>query len=87
MDGGKGDRRHCHFSEMWQFYKVDFHGKLVAVKVAVTGHPLKLPSLSKLARLSYFPPANQAGRLAGAVFYTISFLCLCDSSSSMESLI
>ncbi len=43
-------------------------------KSARTGHHLKLPSLTKLARLGHFPPASQAGRLAGPVFYTISFL-------------
>jgi hypothetical protein len=38
------------------------------------GHPLKLPSPTKLARLGHFPPASQEGRLAGPVFYNISFL-------------
>jgi len=49
--------------------KVSFRGKR-----ARTRHPLKLPSPTKLARLGCFPPASQAGRLAGPVFYTISFL-------------
>jgi hypothetical protein len=39
------------------------------------GHSLKLPSSTKLAKQYHFPPASQAGRLAGpVVFYTISFL-------------
>ncbi len=36
---------------------------------AETGYPLKLPSPTILARLGHFPPASQAGRLAGPVFY------------------
>jgi hypothetical protein len=35
--------------------------------------PLKLPSPTKLARLGHFPPASQAGRLAGQVFYEYVF--------------
>jgi hypothetical protein len=38
------------------------------------GNILKLPSPTELAQLGHFPPARQAGRLAGPVFYTISFL-------------
>jgi hypothetical protein len=41
------------------------------VKCARMGHPLRLPSPTK--RLSHFSPASQAGRLAGPVFYTITF--------------
>jgi hypothetical protein len=37
------------------------------------GNPLKLPSPTKLARLGHFPPAGQAGRLAGLVFYVYAF--------------
>jgi hypothetical protein len=33
----------------------------------------KLPSATKLARLGHFPPASQAGRLAGPVFYVYVF--------------
>ncbi len=40
---------------------------------AQTGHPLKLPSPTKLARLGHFPPASQAGRLADPVFYVYVF--------------
>jgi hypothetical protein len=41
---------------------------------AQTGHPLKLPLPTKLARLGHFPPASQAaGRLAGSVFYVYVF--------------
>ncbi len=43
-------------------------------KCTRTGHPLKIPSPTKLTRLGHFPPASQAGRLAGPVFYPISFL-------------
>jgi hypothetical protein len=49
--------------------KVSFRGKC-----ARTGHPVKLPSPTKLTGLGHFPPASQGGRLAGPVFYTISFL-------------
>ncbi len=45
-------------------------------KCALMGDPSKLPSPTKLAWLGHFPPASQAGRLAGPVFYTISSLCL-----------
>jgi hypothetical protein len=38
-------------------------------RCAQTGHPLKLPSQTKLARLGHFPPASQVGRLASTVFY------------------
>ncbi len=34
---------------------------------------LKLPSPTKLARLGHFPPASQAGCLAGLVFYVFVF--------------
>jgi hypothetical protein len=33
------------------------------------GKTLKIPSPTKLARLGHFPPASQAGRLAGPMFY------------------
>jgi hypothetical protein len=33
----------------------------------------KLPSPTNLARLGHFPPASQAGRLAGPVFYLYVF--------------
>ncbi len=45
-------------------------------RCARTGHPLKLPSQTKLARLSHFPPASQAGRHAGPVFYVYVFSLL-----------
>jgi hypothetical protein len=38
---------------------VSFRGKCARM-----GHPLKLPSPKKLARLGHFPSASQAGRLA-----------------------
>ncbi len=34
---------------------------------------LKIPSPTKLARLGHFPPASQAGHLAGPVFYVYVF--------------
>jgi hypothetical protein len=37
------------------------------------GNTLKIPSPTKLARLGHFPPASQAGRLAGPVFYVYVF--------------
>ncbi len=40
---------------------------------AETGYPLKLPSLTNVVRLGHFPPASQAGRLAGPVFYVYVF--------------
>ncbi len=38
-----------------------------------SGYTLKLPSPTKFARLGRFPPANQAGRLTGPVFYLYVF--------------
>jgi hypothetical protein len=52
--------------------KVSFQGKCARM-----GHPLKLPSPTKLAKLGHFPSASQEGRLAGPVFYNISFLRMC----------
>jgi hypothetical protein len=43
---------------------VSFRGKCARL-----GNALKLPSPTKLARLAHFPPASQAGRLVGPVFY------------------
>jgi hypothetical protein len=40
-------------------------------------NPLKIPSLTKLARLGHFIPASQAGRLAGPVFFVFSMSFLC----------
>jgi hypothetical protein len=37
------------------------------------GNSLKLSSPTKLARLGHFPPASQAGRLAGPLFYEYVF--------------
>jgi len=47
---------------------VSFRGKCTGM-----GNSLKLPSPTKLARLGHFPPASQAGRLAGPVFYVYVF--------------
>jgi hypothetical protein len=38
------------------------------------GHSLKLPSPTKFHRLGHFPPASQAGRLAGLVFYVYAMV-------------
>ncbi len=40
---------------------------------AETGYPLKLQFPTNLARLGHFPPASQAGRLVGPVFYVYVF--------------
>ncbi len=37
------------------------------------GNTLNIPSPTKLARPGHFPPASQAGRLAGPVFYVYIF--------------
>ncbi len=59
------DRRLSTYDEsVLKLSKVSFW-----VKCARMGHPLKLPSPTKLARLGHFPPASQAGRFAGPVFY------------------
>jgi hypothetical protein len=54
------------------------HRPLPAVggRCTQTGHPLRLPSPTKLPRLGHFPPAiARGGRLAGPVFYMyMSFL-------------
>ncbi len=52
-----------------KLYNVSFRGKCARM-----GNTLKLPSPTKLARLGHFPPASQAGRLAGPVFLYMSFL-------------
>ncbi len=47
---------------------VSFRGKCARM-----GNSIKLLSPTKLARLGHFPPASQAGRLAGPVFYVYVF--------------
>ncbi len=47
---------------------VSFRGKCARM-----GNTLKIPSPTKLARLCHFPPASQAGRRAGPVFYVNVF--------------
>jgi hypothetical protein len=42
-------------------------------KCARRENTLKIPSPTKLSQLGHFPPANQAGRLAGPVFYVYVF--------------
>jgi hypothetical protein len=57
----------------WSTYDVSVLKKMGGGRCAQPGHPLKLPSPTKLARLGHFPPASQAGRLAGPVFYVYVF--------------
>ncbi len=57
----------------WTTYDVSVLEKMGGKMRAQTGHTLKLPSLTNLARLGHFPPASQAGRLAGPVFYVYVF--------------
>jgi hypothetical protein len=47
-----------------RLYNISFRGRCER-----TGHPLKLPTTTKLARPGHFPLASQAGRLAGPLFY------------------
>ncbi len=53
-----------------KLYNVSFQGRCARM-----GNTLKLPSLTKLARLSHFPPASQGGPLADSdpVFYVYVF--------------
>ncbi len=51
-----------------KLYNVSFWGRCARM-----GNNLKLQSPTKLARLSHFPPASQAGHLAGPVFYVYVF--------------
>jgi hypothetical protein len=55
----------------WSTYDVSVLKKMGG-RCAQTGNPLKLPSPTNLARLGHFPPASEAGRLAGPVFYVSS---------------
>jgi hypothetical protein len=48
---------------------VSFRGKCARM-----GNTLKIPSPTKLARLGHFPPARQAGGLAGPVFCMYVFV-------------
>ncbi len=59
----------------WSTYDVSVRKKMGGggVICAETGYPLKLPSPTNLAGLGHFPPAIQAGRLAGPVFYVYVF--------------
>jgi hypothetical protein len=59
----------------WSTYDVSVLKKMGGGggRCAQTGHPLKLPSPTNIARLGHFPPASQAGRLAGPVFYVYVF--------------
>jgi hypothetical protein len=54
--------------QVLKLYIVSFWGRC-----ALMGNTLRLPSPTKLARLGYFPPASQAGRLAAPVFYVYVF--------------
>jgi hypothetical protein len=59
---------YLHDESVLKLTKVSFRGKC-----ARTGHPLKLLSPTKLARVGHFPLASQADRLAGPVFYVHIF--------------
>jgi hypothetical protein len=52
----------------WSTYDVSVLKKMGG-RCAQTAPPLKLLSPTKLAWLGHFPPASQAGRLTGPVFY------------------
>jgi hypothetical protein len=60
-------RLSTHDVSVLKLSKVSFRGKCARI-----GHPLKLPSPKNFAGLGHFPPASQAGRLAGP-FYTNLF--------------
>jgi hypothetical protein len=70
LDLTRDGRLSTYDESVLKLSKVSFQGKC-----SRTGHPLKIPSPTKPARLGHFPPASQAGRLAGPVFYISSFLC------------
>ncbi len=53
---------------VFKLSNVTFWGKCARME-----NNLKLPSPTKRARLGPFPPASQAGRLAGPVFYVCVF--------------
>ncbi len=70
----RGGRLSTYDESVLKLSKVSFRGKCARMR-----HPLKLPSPTKLARLGHFPPASQAGRHAGPVFYVhIYLLCTGD---------
>jgi hypothetical protein len=68
----------------WSTYDVSVLKKMGG-RCAQTEHPVRLPSPTKLARLGHFPPASQAGRLAGLVFYVYVF-SLVDSAPLTQKL-
>jgi hypothetical protein len=51
----------------WSTYDVSVLKKMKG-RCAQTGHPLKLPSPTKLARLGHFPPASRPGDLSICLF-------------------
>jgi hypothetical protein len=57
----------------WSTYDVSVLKKMGGGGGDAHRPPLKLPSPTNLARLDHFPPASQAGRLAGPVFYVYVF--------------
>jgi hypothetical protein len=62
--------------DKWSTYDISVLKKMCVGgggRCAQTGHPLKLPLPTKLARLDHFSPASQAGRLAGLMFYVYVF--------------
>ncbi len=63
----------------WSTYDVRVRKKMWG-KMRTNRIPSKattwLPPPTNLAQLGHFPPASQAGRLAGPVFYVYVFLCM-----------
>jgi hypothetical protein len=55
-------RRHGHFLQMWQFYKLDGRGKLVAVKVAVSHACCQTPTYDTPATTGILATAGTAAK-------------------------
>jgi hypothetical protein len=57
----------------WSTYDVSVLKKMGGGKMRTDRTPSKATITTKLARLGHFPPASQAGLLAGPVFYVYAF--------------
>ncbi len=68
LDLSRDGRRSTYDVSVLKLTNVSFRGKCARM-----GNSLKLPSPRKLARLGHFPPASQAGRLAGLLIYLYVF--------------
>jgi hypothetical protein len=64
--------RDCTRDGRWSTYDVNVLKKMGG-KMRTDRTPSQAPITTKLARLGHFPPASQAGRLAGLVFYVYVF--------------